>query len=101
MHATMSASVTDSAVPPLSRTARSTRKSPIALGTRKPSATVLALGKSSERSWPSSNAFTIGAQCSACTDTMRGRTGEVFQPMCSSSSKAFHIPTMPVPPPVG
>ena len=101
MPAIMAASVTDSAVPPLSRTARSTRKSPIAFGTRRPSATVRALGKSSDRSLPSSNAFTMGAQCSACTETIRGRAVERFQPMRSSSSNAFHMPTIPVPPPVG
>ena len=30
-----------------------------------------------------------------------GRAVERFHPICSSSSNAFHIPTMPVPPPVG
>ena len=101
MPRTMSASLTASAVPRLSRTARRTRKSPIAFGTRKPSAIVRASGNSSDRSLPSSNARTIGAQCSAWTETILGRLPGVFQPIASISSKAFHIPTMPVPPPVG
>ena len=46
-------------------------------------------------------ARTIGAQCSACTETIFGRARAVFQPICSISSNAFHIPTIPVPPPVG
>ena len=101
MSRTMSASLTAIAVPPLSRTARRTRKSPIAFGTRRPSATVRALGNISDRSFPWSNARTIGAQCSACTDTIFGRRPGSFQPIASISSKAFHMPTMPVPPPVG
>src|SRR6476659_6774191 len=59
---TISASLTASAVPPLSRTARRTRKSPTALGTRSPSATVRACSHISERSAPCSRARTIGAQ---------------------------------------
>ena len=61
---------------------------------------VLALRHISDRSAPSSKARTIGAQFSACTDTIFGRRSD-FQPSRSISSNAFHIPTMPVPPPVG
>ena len=50
---------------------------------------------------PCWNARTIGAQFSACTETMRGRRPGFTQPMRSISSNAFHTPTMPVPPPVG
>jgi len=32
---------------------------------------------------------------------MRGRLPVGIQPMRSSSSNAFHMPTIPVPPPVG
>ena len=70
------------------------------LGTRKPDAVVCALGNSSAKRFPSSNARTIGAHPAACTVTMRGRF-ESIQPICSISSKAFHIPIKPVPPPVG
>ena len=99
---TMARSGTAMAVPPLSRTARSTRKSPIAFGTRSPSATVRAPCHISARSVPSASARTIGAQPSACTLTMRGRLPPWgSQPMASISAKAFHMPTMPVPPPVG
>jgi hypothetical protein len=62
---------------------------------------VCAFGQSSDRSAPSSNARTIGAQCSAWTDTIFGRLPAAIQPMRSISSNAFHMPTMPVPPPVG
>ena len=64
-------------------------------------AMVRALGKSSDRSSPSLNPFTIGAHPSAWTDTIFGRRPRAFQPIASISSKAFHMPTMPVPPPVG
>ena len=47
------------------------------------------------------SARTIGAQPSACTLTIRGRCPRSSKPICSSSSKAFHMPTSPVPPPVG
>ena len=43
----------------------------------------------------------MGAQPSAWTDTIFGRRPGVFQPIASISSKAFHMPTIPVPPPVG
>jgi hypothetical protein len=46
------------------------QKSPIALGTRRPSATVLAFSNIVERSAPCSYALMIGAQPSACTVTM-------------------------------
>ncbi len=42
----------------------------------------------------------MGAQPVDWTVTMRGRFGPI-QPSFSISSKAFHMPTRPVPPPVG
>ena len=42
----------------------------------------------------------MGAQPVLCTLTMRGRAAPI-SPICSISSNAFHIPTRPVPPPVG
>ncbi len=73
----------------------------MARGTRRPSAMVVAPSHGSAFSSPASNARTIGAQPSACTDTMRGRVAGVTQPIRSISSNAFHMPTRPVPPPVG
>src|SRR5437762_1977663 len=49
------------------------RKSPIALGTRNPEASVCALGNSAAQFSPASNARTMGAQPSACTENIRGR----------------------------
>ena len=49
---------------------------------------------------PASNARTIGAQPAAWTAIMRGRLAPI-SPTASSSSKAFHMPISPVPPPVG
>ena len=98
---TIAASDTASAVPPLSRIARSIRKSPTARGTRRPSAMVCASVTGAAASRPSANALTMGAQPSACTEIMRGRAPGAIQPMASSSSKPFHIPISPVPPPVG
>ena len=43
----------------------------------------------------------MGAHPSAWTDTIRGRRAGLTQPMRSISSNAFHIPIIPVPPPVG
>ena len=75
--------------------------SPTAAGTRRPAGArgraLPALGASRA---PVSNARTIGAQPSAWTDTIRGRSGPI-RPSASSSSNAFHMPTRPVPPPVG
>ena len=44
-------------------------------------------------------AFTTGAHPSAWTETSRGFLR--VQPIDSISENAFHIPTRPVPPPVG
>ena len=88
------------AKPPLSRTARRIRKSPIACGTRMPEAMVCAFSQRGACSSPASKAFTIGAQPAACTATMRGRLLPM-KPIASSSAKAFHMPIRPVPPPVG
>ncbi len=73
----------------------------MARGTRRPSATVAAFSQAAAFSVPLSNARTIGAQPSAWTETIRGRRPRGIQPISSSSSNAFHMPTMPVPPPVG
>ena len=86
--------------PWLSRSARRMRKSPSALGTRRPCAWVVAFSQKGASSRPSWNAFTIGAQPSACTAYIRGRFAPT-KPIASISAKAFHIPTRPVPPPVG
>ena len=59
-----------------------------------------AFGNFSETSLPSAKAFGIGAQPSAWTENIRGRAAPI-QPSSSISSKAFHIPMSPVPPPVG
>ena len=69
-------------------------------GTRMPAAIVCASIHGSARSAPCSNARTRGAQPSAWTTTILGRRAPI-QPSSSISAKAFHIPTMPVPPPVG
>ncbi len=42
----------------------------------------------------------MGAQPSDWTVTIRGRLGPI-QPSFSISPNAFHMPTSPVPPPVG
>src|SRR4029079_18836805 len=55
------------AKPPLSRTARRIRKSPMACGTRMPEAIVCAFSQRGACSSPASKAFTIGAQPEACT----------------------------------
>ena len=78
MSRTMSSSDTAIAVPPLSRTARRTRKSPIAFGTRRPSATVRAFCHISECSAPASKARTIGAQFFGLhRDHLRARAGRL------------------------
>jgi hypothetical protein len=42
----------------------------------------------------------MGAHPAACTEIIFGRS-EPIHPSRSISSNAFHIPTSPVPPPVG
>ena len=96
----IAASSTAMAKPPLSRTARKIRKSPTACGTLMPAAKVWAFGQRGACSTPSSHALTIGAQPDAWTTTMRGRFLPI-QPIASISAKAFHMPMIPVPPPVG
>jgi hypothetical protein len=61
---------------------------------------VCAFSQGAAFSVPSSKARTMGAHPLACTDTIFGRLLPI-QPIASSSSKAFHMPTKPVPPPVG
>ncbi len=65
-----------------------------------PEAYVEAFSQRRARSAPSSYARTMGAHPSDCTLTIRGRSGPIH-PSASISSNAFHIPTIPVPPPVG
>ena len=72
----------------------------MAAGTRIPAASVEGLTNGSANSRPASNAAAIGAQPSAWTLIMRGRS-RPSQPSASISSNAFQIPTIPVPPPVG
>lgn len=76
------------AVPPVARTAASTRKSPSAFGTVIPNATVRASGNGSLTAAPASNARTIGAHPSACTATSRGNS-PVTQPNSRSSRIAL------------
>ena len=56
---------------------------------------------SARRRAPSAKALTMGAQPSACTAYMRGPLGPDEAHLPRSSSKAFHMPMRPVPPPVG
>ena len=101
MSSTICASLTDTAVPPLSRIVRRIRKSAMARGTRRPSATVCAFSQVPAASAPLLKARMIGAQPSVWTDTILGRRPEVSQPIASISANAFHMPIRPVPPPVG
>ena len=71
----ISASTGIAAAPRDARIASSIRKSPTARGTRSPDATVCASCHGSACDAPDSHAFTIGAHPSACTDTIRGRSG--------------------------
>ena len=59
-----------------------------------------AFGNFSETVLPSANAFGIGAHPSAWTANIFVRALPI-QPISSISSKAFHMPIKPVPPPVG
>ena len=86
--ASSASSVTAIAVPPVDRTASSTRKSPSALGTVMPKATVCGSAGAVLSSSPASNASTIGAQPAAWTATSRGRS-PVIQPSSRSSSSAL------------
>ena len=72
----------------------------MAFGTRRPEAIVWAPTCSSANALAASNARTIGWQPLAWTLNMRGRLPPI-QPSSSISSNAFHMPTSPVPPPVG
>ena len=63
-------------------------------------ATVEAFCQNSERDAPCLKARTIGWQPAAWTAIIFGRRAPI-QPSCSNSSKAFHMPIMPTPPPVG
>ena len=65
-----------------------------------PAASVSGFSQGSANSVPSLKARTMGAQPSDCTANILGRLPSI-QPIASISSNAFHMPTMPVPPPVG
>ena len=73
----------------------------MAFGTRRPSAIVCAFSHGAAFSAPAANARTIGAQPAAWTVTIWGRRTGSIQPSEAISANAFHMPTMPVPPPVG
>src|ERR671916_637604 len=94
----MESSPTATAVPPDSLRASRIRKSPTAEGTLIPEALVLAPRQGFAKRSPLSKDLTMGAQPSDCTLTILGRSGPI-RPIVSISSKAFHIPTRPVPPP--
>ncbi len=96
----MSSSLTAIAVPPDSRTASSTRKSPSALGTLIPNASVWVPSTSVLSSSPALNASTIGGQPVDCTATSRG-SFDPIQPSSCISSIALWIPISPTPPPAG
>src|SRR5256885_2765039 len=96
----MAASETATAAPWVSRIAFKTSRSAIVEGTRSPAASVRGCGHGFADSAPSFHAFMRGAHPSACTTPNRGQ-GPSYQPRSRSSWRAFHIPTMPVPPPVG
>src|SRR5271167_4158067 len=87
----ISSSVTVRAVPLVCLSIRRMRKSPSGPGTRRPEARVAAFWKNSEVARWASQALTIGAQPSACTATMRGRS-ELIQPISCISSNALHMP---------
>ena len=95
-----SSSLTATAVPPVSRMALRISVSANGPGTRSPLATVHASGHSAMRDSPRSKARTTGAQPVDCTAISLG-VGPSTQPSALSSSNAFHMPTRPVPPPVG
>jgi hypothetical protein len=84
--ASRSWSLTATAVPSVARTASSTRKSPSALGTVMPKATVRASGNGRLTSAPSAKASTMGAHPAAWTATSRGRSAPIQPSSCSSRS---------------
>src|SRR5437899_10534135 len=96
----IAASETATAAPRVSRIARSTIRSAKVAGTRRPAATVCGIGHGSAVSRPAFQALTSGAQPSAWMTPKRGHVSS-YQPSSRSSCSAFHIPTIPVPPPVG
>ena len=79
----------------------STRNWPTPAGTFRPVQIVGPVcGSAVVSSAPSSKARTRGVVTSDCTQIIFGRR-ESTRPSASSSSKAFHMPSTPVPPPVG
>jgi hypothetical protein len=58
------------------------------------------LSQGSDAALPCSKALTMGAHPEACTAIIFGRSGPIH-PSCCISSKPFHIPIRPTPPPVG
>ncbi len=95
----VSASGTPTAQPRVARSARRIRKSANGFTTMMPGAIVSTCFAPRHSSSPSWNALTT-APPGTCTETSRGRALPI-QPSSSSSSKTFHIPMIPTPPPVG
>ncbi len=96
----MSSSGTATAAPPLARMISSTLKWPTPPGTLRPTQSVSPPGAAVVSAAPDCHASTSGGVTSDCTQTMRGRAAPIT-PRASSSSHAFHMPSTPVPPPVG
>src|SRR5205823_6563843 len=96
----IASSDTATAAPRVSRIALSTMRSASVVATRRPAAAVCGFGQGSMCSFPSFQALTRGAQPSAWMTPKRGH-GASAHPRSRSSWRAFHIPTTPVPPPVG
>ena len=98
--ARISSSLTGMAVPPLSLKARSTRQSPMPESTRMPARSCVRRPR-----FGSVRALLEGTNEGSTAlgpdDNHARGDGSQSHPSSSSSPKAFHIPTMPVPPPVG
>ena len=95
-----SSSDTLMAKPELLRIDSKIRKSPTATGTLSPYALVFGSLKYSAVFLPVSNARIMGAHPSDCIEIILGLL-LFIQPRDSISLNAFHIPIIPVPPPVG
>ena len=97
--AAMAASLTASAAPPLARTISRHPEVPDA-ARHVEAGRDRVPGRHRVSAAPDSNARTSGAVASLCTQYMRGRAAPI-RPSASSSAHAFHMPSTPVPPPVG
>jgi len=94
----ISSSVTATAQPCVSRMARSTRKSPSALGTRMPRRRWPRPPRTRRPPGPPRRRAPAARSRLACAAMSLGRSAPI-QPSASSSSKAFHMPIRPTPPP--